>query len=707
MNTIDIDVGGTFTDTVLNFDGKVLLKKVPTTPYDLSECFINVIEEGAKEIDLTLQELLPKIDIIRYSTTIAMNRLIERKGPALGLITTEGHEDAILIGKGAQWTDGKRVTERRNLAIQKKPIPLIPRDMIVGVKERIDSLGNVIRPLDEDDVRRKVYYLIDKGARCFVVSLLWSPVNSIHEKRIKEIIREEYKEYYLGYLPIVLSHAVIGRSGEYQRTMTAILDAYLHRAMQTELSAMWDRLREYGYTGPFMMVHNSGGMAEVFKTDAIRTYNAGPVSGLIGSYYLAQELGYRNVIGTDVGGTSFDLGLVAEQNVRNYEFRPIIDTWMVGITMLQTYSIGAGGGSIAWINESAGNRLEVGPQSAGSYPGPACYNLGGTEPTVTDADLILGYINPDYYYAGKMKLNKELAMDIIKEKIADPLGVDVTEAAYLIKKILDNNMGSAIRKEVHLRGYDPKEFILFAFGGGGPTHVGGYLQDIPVAITFPFSPVFSAVGSSVMDIIHIFEFSRRFMLMEPMTREFAEDYTEFNSALEMLMDKAKKEIEGEGFSVDNVVFNVELDMLYGGQVQRKRSLSPVLFIKTKEDAKAVYQDFEKEFSETFSPLVVHPEGGVYIENIVLRATIPTEKPKLPKHKLQKEDSSDALKGKRAAYWGNGGLTETNIFDLALLRPGNMVNGPAIIEAEYTTITISPEFQFKVDEYNFGRLTRKE
>jgi len=707
MNTIDIDVGGTFTDTVLNFDGKVLLKKVPTTPYDLSECFINVIEEGAKEIDLTLQELLPKIDIIRYSTTIAMNRLIERKGPALGLITTEGHEDAILIGKGAQWTDGKRVTERRNLAIQKKPIPLIPRDMIVGVKERIDSIGNVIRPLDEDDVRRKVYYLIDKGARCFVVSLLWSPVNSIHEKRIKEIIREEYKEYYLGYLPIVLSHAVIGRSGEYQRTMTAILDAYLHRAMQIELSAMWDRLREYGYSGPFMMVHNSGGMAEVFKTDAIRTYNAGPVSGLIGSYYLAQELGYRNVIGTDVGGTSFDLGLVAEQNVRNYEFRPIIDTWMVGITMLQTYSIGAGGGSIAWINESAGNRLEVGPQSAGSYPGPACYNLGGTEPTVTDADLILGYINPDYYYAGKMKLNKELAMDIIKEKIADPLGVDVTEAAYLIKKILDSNMGSAIRKEIHLRGYDPKEFILFAFGGGGPTHVGGYLQDIPVAITFPFSPVFSAVGSSVMDIIHIFEFSRRFMLMEPMTREFAEDYTEFNSALEMLMDKAKKEIEGEGFSVDNVVFNVELDMLYGGQVQRKRSLSPVLFIKTKEDAKAVYQDFEKEFSETFSPLVVHPEGGAYIENIVLRATIPTEKPKLPKHKLQKEDSSDALKGKRAAYWGNGGLTETNIFDLALLRPGNMVNGPAIIEAEYTTITISPEFQFKVDEYNFGRLTRKE
>lgn len=706
MNTLDIDVGGTFTDAVLNFDGKVMLKKVPTTPYDLSVCFVNVIEEGAKEINLTLEKFLPRLDVIRYSTTIAMNRLLERKGPALGLITTEGHEDAILIGKGAQWTDGKRVTERRNLAVQEKPVPLIPRDMIVGVKERVDSFGKVLRPLDENDVRRKVYYLIDKGTRAFVVSLLWSHINPIHEKRVKEIIREEYKEYYLGYLPIVLAHEVIGRSGEYQRTMTAILDAYLHRAMQIELSAMWDKLREYGYAGPFMMVHNSGGMAEVFKTDAIRTYNAGPVSGLIGSYYLGQELGYRNIIGTDVGGTSFDIGLVVEQDVRNYEFRPIIDTWMVGITMLQTFSIGAGGGSIARINESAGNILEVGPQSAGSYPGPVSYNLGGSEPTVTDADLVLGYINPDFYYGGRMQLHPELALDAIKEKIATPLGIDVIEAAYLIKKVVDGNMASAIRKEINLRGYDPKEFILFAFGGGGPTHVAGYLQDIPLAIIFPFSPVFSAIGSSFMDIVHIYEFSRRFMLMEPITRKFVGDYTEFNNVVRALIDRAKKEVEGERLAAAQVIFKVELDMLYGGQAQRKRSLSPVIFIETEKDAEAIYYEFEKEFSETFSPLVVHPEGGVYIENIVLRATIPTKKTKFSKHPVEKEDPSRALKGTRRVYWGDRVFTETKIFAQELLRPGNVVNGPAIIEADYTTISVPPEFLFRIDEFSFGRLNRK-
>lgn len=705
MNTIDIDVGGTFTDLVLNYNGETIYKKTPTTPYDLSVCFLKVIEEGAKELGMNLENLLPKIDIVRYSTTVAMNRLIERKGPRLGLITTEGHEDAVLIGKGAQWVDGTRVTERRNLAIQEKPKPLIPREFIVGIKERIDSFGNIVRPLDEDDVREKVRHLIDKGVRGFVVSLLWAHINPTHERKVKEIIREEYKEYYLGYLPVVLSHEVIGKSGEYQRTMTAILDAYLHRTMQIELSAMWDRLREYGYEGPFMMVHNSGGMAEVFKTDAVRTYNAGPVAGLMGSYYVGLSLGYRNIIASDVGGTSFDIGLVVEQNVRNYEFRPIIDRWMVGITMLQTLSIGAGGGSIAWINEQL-NKLEVGPQSAGSYPGPVCYDLGGTEPTVTDADLVLGYLNPRYYYGGRMRLNVRKAQNAIKEKIAEPLGLDVIESAHLVRKVVDSNMGAAIRKEIHLRGYNPNDFVVFAYGGGGPTHVTGYMEDVPEAVIFPFSPVFSALGSSVMDIVHIYELSKRFMLMEPITKQFTTSYEEFNQAVESLMERAKKELEGEGLPVEEAVFSLELDMLYGGQVHRKRASSPLLFIEGEEDVRAIYNRFEQEFSETFSPLVVHPEGGVYVENFVLRASIPTQKPRLPEYELEGEDASRALKEKREAFWEDEGMVETSIYDYALLKPGNVVEGPAIIESEYTTIIVPQEFSYSVDRHGFGRLKRR-
>lgn len=706
MNTIDIDAGGTFTDLVLRVDGATVMKKAPTTQYDLSVCFLNVIEEGGRELAMELDELLPKIDLVRYSTTVAMNRLIERKGPALGLITTEGQEDCILIGRGAQWVDGTTPSERRNLAIQRKPVPLIQREMIVGAKERIDSLGKIIRPLNESALRESIHYLVDKGVRGFVVSLLWSHVNQVHEKRIKEIIREEYKDYTLGYLPVVLASEVIGRSGEYQRTMTAVLDAYLFRAMQIELSGMWDTLRGYGYRGPFMMVHNSGGMAEVFKTDAVRTYSAGPVAGLIGSHHLAKKLGYRNVIASDVGGTSFDVGVVVDQNVRNYEFRPIIDQWMVGMTMLQTISIGAGGGSIARINELVGKRLEVGPQSAGSYPGPACYDQGGEEPTVTDADVVLGYLDPDFYFGGRMLLDKSRSAEVIKTKIADPLGLQIPEAAYLIRKIVDANMGAAIRKQIHLRGYDPKDFVLFGFGGGGPTHLTGYMGDIPKAVVFPFSPVFSAQGSSWMDVVHVYELSRRFMLMEPMTRMFATDFTAFNEAIESLVEKAKKELAGEGLPVDTAVFRLELDMLYGGQVHRKRANSPLMAIGSEADARLVYAEFEREFSETFSPLVVHQDGGVYVENFVVTASVPTEKPEIATFPSNGAGPEKALKGSRKCYWGEvGGFEETDVYDYMGLAPGHVIAGPAILETEYTTVVVPPAFNCSIDEHMFGHIVR--
>ena len=705
INTIDIDVGGTFTDMVLNYNGETIFKKTPTTPHDLSTCFLNVIEEGGKELEMGPEELLPEVGLVRYSTTVAMNRLIERKGPRLGLITTEGHEDSILIGKGAQWVDGTRVSERRNLAPQKKPEPLISRELIVGVKERVDSFGQIVRPLDEENVRQQVRHLVDQGVRGFVVSLLWSPANPAHEQRIKKIIRDEYKEYTLGYMPVVLASDVIGRSGEYQRSMTAILDAYLFRAMQMELAAMWDRLRDYQYKGPFMMVHNSGGMAEVFKTDAVRTYSAGPVAALIGSHRLAEKLGHNNVIACDVGGTSFDIGLVVGQSVRNYDFRPILDRWMVGISMLQTMSIGAGGGSIASVNKLLGNRVEVGPQSAGSYPGPVCYDQGGEEPTVTDADLVLGYLDQDYYFGGEMLLNKERAEEVIKEKIAEPLGVSVAEAALLIRKIVDENMGTAIRKEIHLRGYDPKDFVLFAIGGGGPTHVAGYMGDIPTAVVFPYSPVFSAHGSSVMDVMHIYENSRRYILMEPATRNFSTNYDDFNSVVDSLIERAKKELAGEGMPVEEAVFRLELDMLYGGQVHRKRSSSPVLQVNSEADMKAIYDDFEQEFSNAFSPLVCHPDGGVYVESFVLTASIPSEVPEIPEYPLSGPDASQALRTKRQCYWGNSGFEESAVYDFSKLEAGNEINGPAVLETEYTTLVVPPDFVCRIDEHLFARIER--
>jgi N-methylhydantoinase A/oxoprolinase/acetone carboxylase beta subunit len=707
LNSVDIDVGGTFTDAVLTVDGRRWIGKTPTTPYDLSVCFINAIEEVALEAGQDTESLLPRLGVVRYSTTVAMNRLIERRGPRVGLITTEGHEDAILIGRGAQWTDGTRLAERRNLALQRKPTSLIPRTMIVGVKERIDSTGRVLRPLDEDDLRRKLRVLMDRGARSIVVSLLWSFANPGHEERAKEIIREEYKEYHIGHLPVVLSSQVVPKLGEYERTMTAVLDAYLQRSMQTELSAMWDRLRELGYRGSFLMIHNSGGSGEVFKTTASRTYNGGPVSGLMGSYHLATSLGYKNVVASDMGGTSFDIGLVVDQSVRNYEFRPIIDRWMVAITMLQTLSIGAGGGSIAWIDHHLGGQLNVGPRSAGSDPGPACYDQGGTEPTVTDADVVLGYINPDTYYGGRMPLNRDKAEQAVREKIADPMGIPVAEAAALIRHIVDQNMSSAIKREIHLRGYHPEDFVLFASGGAGPTHVSGFLGDLAGAVIFPTAPVFCALGSSIMDIVHVYETSRRMIVMAPMTQELTTEYATFNGVVDQLIEQARADLAAEGLPAEAADFSLELDMLYGGQVNVKRTACPVLHLRSREDVQALYDEFEREFSEAFSPLVVNKPGGVYLDNFVLKVSVPTPKPTLPNLPSQAADARAALTGKRRAWWPGQGWTETSIYAADALQTGHQIDGPVIVEAPLTTVVVPPGMRYKIDQHGLGLLQAVE
>jgi len=707
MNSIDIDIGGTFTDMVLTLDGERTIAKCPTTPHDLSIGFLNAIEAGASKLGLTVSEVFPRIEILRYSTTVALNRLIQRQGPKIGLITTEGHEDAIIIGRGAQWVDGTRVSERRNLPGQNKPVPLISRDMIVGVRERIDSNGAVIRPLDEDDVRRKLRHLMDSGARAVVISLLWSFANPAHEKRIRQIIRDEYKEYHIGFVPVVMSHAVIPKIGEYERSMTAILDAYLQHSMQSEICATWDKIREQRYRGNFLMIHNSGGSADIFKTPASRTFNGGPVSGLMGSAYFAKKLGYHNVIAADVGGTSFDVALVVEDSVRNYEFRPVIDRWMVNVTMMQTNSIGAGGGSIASI-DPVSKRLAVGPRSAGSIPGPVCYDLGGSEPTVTDADVVLGYINPDGYFGGQMPLNKEKAERAIRDKIAAPLGIPVIEAAAMIRRVVDENMASAIKREVHMRGYHPRDFVLFAFGGAGPTHMSGFKDDVPKAVVFPSSPVFCAMGSSIMDIVHLYEQSKRMVFMEPMSERIVIDKEAYNATVAELIDKAKRELASEGLPVEEAKFTLELDMLYGGQVQVKRMSSPLIEIKSDADAERIYQAFEDEFAAAFSPLVVNKPGGVYLDNFILRAVVPIPKPELPELPLQGEDPSAARLGSRMAYWPEmRAHIETPTYSFERLQAGNRIDGPAIVEAELTTVVVPPDMTFGVNEHGLGILESQD
>jgi N-methylhydantoinase A/acetophenone carboxylase len=701
--TIDVDIGGTFTDCYVTHDSDRVWCKTRTTTYDLSVGMNETIDDAASRLKMTTEELLADTAIIRYSTTLAMNRLIEHKGPKLGLLITEGFEDTTLIGRASQWADGVPVKYQRNIAGIDRPEPLIPKELIVGVRQRVDSRGVIVRPLDEQDLLAKIQYLVDAGVRGLEERPQQRDDEPAHERRIKEIIEQEYHAAFLGAMPVFLSSEVAPRMYEYPRTMMTILNAYLHQSMYEELSGIGDELRDRGYRRPMMMIHNTGGMASVLRTSAVNTYNGGPVAGLMGSAYIGAVYGYRNVVATDMGGTSFDIGMVAAGSPRFYQFLPIIDRWVVDATIVDCHSIGAGGGSIARVNKLIANRVEVGPESAGSMPGPAAYNQGGMEPTVTDADVVLGYVNPLNFHGGRIPLHRGRAERALRERIAEPLGVSLQQAALMVRRIVDANMGQAVRRETVLKGFDPREFILFAFGGAGPTHCCGYARfaEMEKIVVFPFAPTFCAFGSSTMDVVHVYERSRHLHVLHPATATYLDDYGAFNVTVESLREMAWRDFAGEGYDPAEVTYELELDMKFGGQLNVKRVSSPLLRIGTEDDVIALRQAFEREYSEAYSPLGLNPEAGIEIHNFVLRGRVAQEKRRLERHEFVGDDPASALVATREAHWEGLGTVPTPVYGHDLIRCGNVIEGPAIIEAEDTTIVIEPGWRYTLDEYLNG------
>ncbi len=705
--TFDIDVGGTFTDCFVCFGSDARLVKTPTTYYDLSVCFMNALEEGAQLFGLSLQEALLQTSAIRYSTTIGTNSLIERNGPKLGVLTTAGFEDTIYIGRSRQWADGIIAQENRDVARIEKPKPLIERSQIVGLNERVDSFGQVVIPLQREEVLKQVQYLVDQGVTGIVVGLLWAFKNPAHEQMVKTIIEEEYPDSYLGRTPVFLSSEISAKTGEYGRIMTAIVSLYIHQQLADQISDIGEKLRDLGYVKPLMLVHNTGGMKKVSRTKAILTHNAGPVSGLYGSLYVGKLYDERNIIFTDMGGTSYDIGIMVDQQIpADSDF--VIDRWRTQIHAVQTKSIGAGGGSIAWINEAFGNLLEVGPMSARAMPGPAAYDLGGTEPTVTDADIVLGYLNPEYYLGGNMQLNYDLAYQAIREKIAEPLGIDVVTAAARIRKIVDARMGQEIYKEVALRGHDPHDFVLFAGGGAGALHCCGFNEHIetPRIMTCPYSPIFGAFGASTMNIMHLYEKSSFMKLTQYGKPIGTEVCDRFNEIVHELKEQANRDLQLEGFDPQDITYTLELEMKYGSQLNATKITSSLLFIHSADDVREIADTFSTAYSDRYSAEAAYPAGGIVIEAFILRAEI--EVPHYPfiARELETSSPEQAIKGMRDVYWLSvEQFVATPVYDYEKLRPGHCVAGPAIIESASTTYAVETNYTFTIDTYGNGIFDR--
>ena len=383
--------------------------------------------------------------------------------------------------------------------------------------------------LGREDIRQALRELIDAGAEALVVCLTNAIENPAHELRVQEVFLAEYPAHQLGAIPMLLSHQLSGRKGEYVRATSAIVDGFLHATMYHALSDLEQNLREHGYPRPMLIIHNSGGMAQLNSTDALQTIHSGPVAGISASEHLAAQAGLGNVVATDMGGTSFDIGLVPADGVKHYDFMPVIDRWLVSVPMIHLVTLGAGGGSIASYDRLH-QSVKVGPRSAGSDPGPACYDRGGLLPTVTDADLLLGYLTPERYAGGQIKLNRQRAEFAIDEEFGDHLDLDPVEVARLIKAEVDEQMANGLAKELRIRGYLPAEFTMLAYGGNGPLHCCGIAAHLGMdkILAPPYSSVFSALGAGNMPQLHIHERSVPLVLFDATSRAIFTDFGRFN-----------------------------------------------------------------------------------------------------------------------------------------------------------------------------------
>jgi N-methylhydantoinase A len=488
---IGIDIGGTFTDCVVTtVDGTFAIDKAFTTPGNLVDGLMSSLANVGEQLGLSADELLAATRSLKLGTTSPVNRLINRAGARVALLTTAGHEDAVLIGRVQQKMDGLTDAERSDLRAFGKVDPLVPRERIFGIAERVDATGEIIGPINEAQVEQIVRECLAAGVRAFAVCLLWSFLNPAHERLVGDVIERLAPDAFT-----VLSSEIAPVMGEYERAATTMLNAYLGPGTMVDFASLREVLRSHGLSAPVFVMQSSGGVEveEVAVRRPVHLLGSGPVGGVAATRKLGRELAESNLIATDMGGTSFDVGVIATGQAVEVQ-TSIHARYRVLTSAVEVVSIGAGGGSIARVDPLSGV-LQVGPQSAGSRPGPACYGFGGTEPTVTDANAVLGRLNAERFFAGRRRLDVDAARAAIA-RVAQPLGVSVESAARGIIDIVDSRMADLIRNLTVERGRDPRDFLIVAYGGGGPLHVGNYARLIGIkrAIIPRPAPVYSAWG---------------------------------------------------------------------------------------------------------------------------------------------------------------------------------------------------------------------
>lgn len=692
MKRVSVDIGGTFTDCFVAWGGKYVEGKALTTHHNLALGFNASLADACSQLGIEATALLSEVDSVRYATTLGTNALIERKGPRIGLLVTAGFRHTVPLSRARGYGEGLPESEQMDIPNARRPPPIVPMPMIREIRERIDYLGKVFWALDEDNVRLRIRELVDQGAEALVVMFTNSVVNPAHELRVREIFLEEYPAHLLGAIPMLLSHQVAGRKGEYARGTSTILDAFLHQTMYHGLGTLELNLRSQGYGKPMLVNHNSGGMAQLNSTDALQTVHSGPVSGIAASEHLADQAELGNVVATDMGGTSFDIGIVVQGGVKFYDFNPVIDRWLVSVPMVHLVTLGAGGGSIARY-ERMYRTIEIGPQSAGSDPGPACYDRGGMHPTVTDADLLLGYLDPANYANGQIPLNPRRARQAFEDDLCDELGLSVIEAAKLVKRQVDANMANGIATELRTRGYEPGDFTILAYGGNGPLHACGIGNVLGVRriLAPPFSSTFSACGAGNVNQMHIHEMSTWTVLFDPNARAFFADFDAFNQRIEDLERRGREDLLRQQVDPESIRYRLELDMRYGNQRVQTAVVTDRARLRSRADVLAVIDQFHRRYGERFGEGSQSPEAGIRINTIRVCAYV--EQPRVRFERLAITEHHKPAPAPRAVrechFAGHAAPLRTSCYGEEVLQEGTRIEGPAIITTRSTTYLVEP------------------
>lgn len=693
---VSTDTGGTFTDAVvLDEAGHITIGKASSTPNDPAAGIMESIDVAAKLMGKDAATIMQNCAIFLNGTTVGTNALIERKGARTGLLITKGFEDTLAIGRvKGRWV-GRSEGELTDIQHSDWPEPIVPPYLVRGITERVDYQGRVLCPINLDEVRTKIDELLAEGVEALAVSFLWSFKNPSHEQMVRDLATREYPKLYL-----TISSEIAPVIMEYERTNTTVVNSYLGLSLRNYLRSLKEAVKEKGYKQEILVMQSVGGLAPVSKIESVpvSTLYSGPVGGVIGALKHGLIIGKKNIVTTDMGGTSFDVGLIVN-GASQHDTSSIVERLLLLIPAVSVRTIGAGGGSIAWLDEA--RTLRVGPSSQGATPGPACYGSGGELPTVTDADVVLGYINPDYFLGGSMKIYREKAEAAVKT-VADPIGLSVIEAAQGIYRIVNSHMADLIRKVTIERGYDPRNFALIVYGGCGPTHCNAYGADVGTeTIIVPrHATGFSALGIAGSDIGHFYEKSCITTIGIATLEANDEQVRMVNSTFRELIDEAKYQLEKDGVPQSQWILIRRVDMRYQDQIHELTVPVSSEGELDRKGLKILCQDFMQEYEKVYGPGSSSKQADISIVNLRVDAIgpIPT-KFELTRYRPGSSDPSPAYVGKRKVWWSTEKLpVDTPVYRGEKLTTGNIINGPAVVDYYGTTVPLNTRQKLKVDEY---------